>query len=681
MKPGEYFLKKDPIPINHGRNTRKIMVVNKGDRPLFVGSHYHFYEVNPDLFFDRELAKGMRLNIGAGEIVQFPPGEKKTVELVEIGGRKNVFGFRGYVNGPVDDVVTSHTSDKYVSRKHYVKKFGPTTGDKVRLADTDIIVEVERDYTVYGDELRYGWLKTIRDGMGMNPYVTDEIAPDFVITNALIIDYWGIIKADIGIKDGKIHGIGKAGNPDYMDGVDPDLIVGPSTEVISGENRIVTAGGIDSHVHEVQPQLVKTALDSGITTMLGGGTGPTEGSIGTNISPGAWYVHRMLEAVENFPMNFGFWGRGNASFPQPIEEQIKAGAAGLKVHEDWGATPAVIDCCLTVADKYDVQVCIHTDSSNESGTVETTTLQAIKGRTIHTYHTEGAGGGHSPDIIKVSREEYILPSSTTPTRPYTINTPAANIQMLFQVHHVSRDDPTGVAMAEARIRPQTMAAEGFLQDIGAISCIASDSEGMGHIGEVIMRTWQTAHVMKQQRGRLPEETGENDNFRAKRYIAKYTINPAIIQGISEVVGSIEVGKMADLVLWKPEFFGAKPEKVIKGGFIAAAAEGMADGPVATVEPVMYRPMWAAFGKAPKSVSFTFMSKAAVEAGVPEKLGLEKKIYAVRNTRNIGKKDMILNNTLPLITVDPDSFQVYVDGEPIEKPPAVTIPLSERYFLF
>ncbi|KMY54103.1 urease subunit alpha [Bacillus sp. FJAT-27231] len=681
MRPGEYFLRSEPILINQGRKTRTVTVINRGDRPLFVGSHYHFYETNPDLFFDRDLAKGMRLNIGAGEIVQFPPGEKKRVELVEIGGRKYVYGFRGYVNGPVKEIASSSFSKKLIARSQYAKKYGPTAGDKIRLADTDIIIEVEKDLIVYGDELRYGWLKNIRDGMGMAPHATRESALDLVITNVLILDYWGIIKADIGIKDGKIYGIGHAGNPDYMDGIHPNLIVGPSTEVIAGENMIITAGGIDSHIHQVDPQLVKAALEAGITTMLGGGTGPTAGSIGTNISPGSWYIHRMMEAAEDFPMNFGFWGRGNASFPEPLEEQIAAGAAGLKIHEDWGATPAVIDNCLTVADKYDIQICIHTDSSNESGTVETTSLKAIKGRVIHSYHTEGAGGGHSPDIIQVARESYILPSSTNPTRPFTINTAESNLQMMFQVHHVSRDDPAAIAMAEARIRPQTMAAEGILQDMGAISVMSSDSEAMGHVSETIIRTWQTAHVMKHYRGRLEEETGDNDNFRAKRYVAKYTINPAIIQGISEVVGSIEVGKLADLVLWRPEFFGIKPELVMKGGFIATAPTGMANGGVASVEPVRYRPMWAAFGKAPKSISYTFTSKAAVERGVPQKLGLEKQIYAVRNTRNISKKNMILNDALPEITVDPETFHVYVNGEPLDNPPAATLPMSQKYFLF
>lgn len=681
MKPGEYFLKNNPIHINQGRNTREIKVVNRGDRPVFVSSHYHFYETNPELDFDRELTKGMRLNVVAGDIVQFPPGEEKTIELVEIGGKKNVFGFRGYVNGPVEDVQTQTVSTKTISHKQYVKKYGPTTGDKVRLADTNLIIEVEKDYAVYGDEMRYGWLKTIRDGMGKSARVTREVALDLVITNALIIDYWGIVKADIGIKDGKIHGIGKSGNPDYMDGVDPNLIVGTSTEVISGENLIVTAGGIDCHVHEVCPQLVETAIQSGITTMLGGGTGPATGTIGTNISPGSWNIQKMLEAAEEFPMNLGFWGRGNSTFPEPIVEQILSGAAGLKIHEDWGSTPAVIDTCLTVADQYDMAVCIHTDTSNESGTVETTTLQAIKGRAMHTYHTEGAGGGHSPDIMIVAREDYIMPSSTTPTRPFTVNTAESNIQMLFQVHHISRDEASQLAMAESRIRPQTMAGEGILHDMGAISMIGSDSEAMGHVGEVIIRTWQTAHGMKKLRGPLKEEKGDNDNFRVKRYIAKYTINPAIAHGISEVVGSLERGKMADLVLWKPEFFGVKPELIIKGGFIASAPVGNANGPVATVQPVMYRPMWGSFGKVPKTTSFTFMSKAAVERGVPEKLGLEKMIYAVRNTRKIGKKDMILNDAIPVITIDPDTFQVYVDGVPLQNPPQHTVPMSQRYFLF
>ncbi|WP_132747642.1 urease subunit alpha [Scopulibacillus darangshiensis] len=683
MKPGEYFLQDYPIPLNHGRSTRKIKVVNRGDRQLWVGSHYHFYEVNPELDFNRELAKGMHLNIMPGEMESFPAGEEKEVELVEIGGRKEAWGFRGYTNGPVGKIDTGQVSDKNVSHKEFTKRFGPTTGDKVRLADTNLIVEVEKDFTSvsYGDELEYGWLKTIRNGMGMSSRASEKEALDLVITSVVLIDYWGIVKTDVGVKDGKIHGIGKAGNPDYMDGVSPNMIVGATTDVIDGRNKILTAGGIDPHLHEVCPQLVETAIQSGITTMLGGGTGPSTGTIGTNISPGSWNMQRMLEAAEQFPMNLGFWARGNAVAPEPLIEQLKGGAAGFKLHEDWATTPAVIDNCLNVADQHDVQVCIHTDTSNESGTVETTTVAAINNRAIHSYHTEGAGGGHIPDIMSVAKESSVLPSSTNPTRPFTINTADSNLPMIFQVHGLIRTVQMDVKMAQARIRPETMAAEGILHDMGVLSMMSSDSQAMGHAGEVIIRTWQTAHLMKELRGRLKEEKGDNDNFRVKRYIAKYTINPAITQGISEVVGSVEEGKMADLVLWEPGFFGVKPWRIIKGGFIASAPIGDPNGSTATSEPVMYRPMWGSFGKAPHSTSYTFLSKAAVENGVPKKLGLQKKIYAVRNTRNIGKKDMIHNNATPDITIDPDTFQVYVDGKRLENPPATKVPLSQLYFIW
>lgn len=624
MKPGEIILDDHPILINQGRNTRKINVINLGDRPIFVGSHYHFYEVNPNLYFNREPTKGMHLNVPAGIIIQFEPGVEKTVELVEIGGRKLVFGFRGYVNGPVENLFETQISHHYMSRENYVQRYGPTKGDKVRLADTNLFIKVEKDLLVYGDEMVYGWLKTIRSGMGMSSRATREETLDLVITNAIVFDYWGIVKADIGVKDGKIQGIGKSGNPDYMDGVDPRLIVGASTDVIDANGKIVTASGIDPHVHDIYPEVVTTALQSGVTTLLGGGTGPSTGSKGTNITPGAWNLHRMLEAAEEFPMNFGFWARGNALFPEPLEEQLLEGAAGFKVHENWAATPAVINSCLNIADQYDVQVCLHVDSSNESGTVETTSLEAINGRTIHTYHVEGAGGGHEPDLMQMAREGSILPSSTTPTRPFTINSADANIQMLFQVHGVLRSDPVGVTMAKKRIRPETMAAEGNLQDMGVISMMSSDSMAMGHLAETIIRTWQTAHAMKKLRGPLREEKGDNDNFRAKRYICKYTINPAITHGISDVVGSIETGKMADLVIWKPEFFGVKPEQIIKGGFIVHAPIGEANGATSADQPVMYRKTWGAYGKVPEKIAFTFMSKAAKEKGVPEKLGLRKK---------------------------------------------------------
>ena len=566
MEPGEYFLKKEPILINACRKTRTIQVVNRGDRLIFVGSHYHFYEADPGLDFDRNLTLGMRLNILSGEAEQFPPGEMKVVELVEIGGKKEVFGFRGYVNGPVPPVKSLSTSGKTISPKQYAKKFGPTKGDKVRLADTNLVIEVEKDYTVYGEELRFGMGGTVRSGMGMSARATGKEALDLIITNALILDYWGIVKADIGIKNGRIHGIGKGGNPDYMDGVSPNMIVGASTEVISGEGLIVTAGGVDSHVHQISPQIVTYALESGVTTLLGGGTGPATGSRATNISPGAWNIHRMLEAYEAFPINIGLWGKGNAWSLKPLEEQVLNGAAGFKIHEDWGATPAVIDSCLKIADLYDVQVSIHTDSLNEAGHVEST-IRAINGRSIHTYHTEGAGGGHTPDIMEIAKEGYVMPGSTTPTQPFTINTSVSNLDMVFEVHHLDRSDPADVAMAQARIRPETEGAESVLHDMGVLSIFGSDSMAMGNIGETIITTWQLASVMKEKRGRLKEEQGDNDNFRVKRYVSKYTINPAITHGISHVVGSIEVGKMADLVLWRPDFFGVKPNTVVKGGVL------------------------------------------------------------------------------------------------------------------
>lgn len=681
MKPGEYFLKNEKIVINKGRNTRKVKVTNRGDRTIFVGSHYHFYETDPTLDYDRDLGMGMRLNIPAGDTLQFNPGEEKTVELVTYGGRKEIFGFRNDYNGPAPKIQTHSVSDKTISRKQYSVKYGPTIGDRLRLADTDLIVEIEKDYTVYGDEEKYGYGKVARSGMGLSTRATSKEALDLVITNAIIIDYSGIYKADIGIKDGRIHGIGKSGNPDTMDGVDSRLVVATSTEVIAGAGLIVTAGGIDSHVHETQPQLVQVGLESGITTMLGGGTGPANGSVGTNISPGPWNIQRMLGAAEAFPMNFGFWGRGNCSFPEPLIEQIAAGASGFKMHEDWGSTPAVIDNCLTVCDQYDIQACIHTDSINESGHVEST-IRAMKGRAIHTYHTEGTGGGHAPDIMEIARESFVMPSSTTPTRPYTINTTPANFHSIFEVHNLNPNDPTQVAMAQARVRSETQAAEGVLHDIGALSMMGSDSTAMGHMGETIIRTWQTADAMKRKRGRLHEEDGANDNFRVKRYISKYTINPAICHGISDIVGSLEVGKMADLVIWRRDMFGVKPDLIIKGGFIAYAGDvGDPNGMVPSVQPQVYKPMWGAYGKLPKETSVTFLSQLAVQQGVNKKLGLEKSVYAVRNTRKIGKKNMIYNDVYPTIVIDPETFNVKVNGEWIKNPAEKQVPLSQRYFLF
>ncbi|URN96367.1 MAG: urease subunit alpha [Candidatus Pristimantibacillus lignocellulolyticus] len=564
-----------------------------------------------------------------------------------------------------------------MTKTQYASIFGPTTGDAVRLADTELWATIEQDYTVYGDECKFGGGKVIRDGMGQSARITRaEGALDLLITNAIIIDHWGIIKADIGIRDGVIVGIGKAGNPDTMDGVHPQLIVGASTEVIAGEGRIVTAGGIDTHIHFICPQQIETALASGITTMIGGGTGPATGTNATTCTSGAWNIHRMLLAVEAFPMNIGLLGKGNCSTTAPLIEQIEAGAIGLKLHEDWGTTPASIDTCLTVADQYDIQVAIHTDTLNESGFVEDT-LAAIKGRTIHTYHTEGAGGGHAPDIITAAGHMNVIPSSTNPTRPFTINTIEEHLDMLMVCHHLDSSIPEDVAFADSRIRPETIAAEDILHDLGVFSIISSDSQAMGRVGEVITRTWQTADKMKQQRG--SEEL--SDNFRIKRYIAKYTINPAIAHGISDLVGSIEVGKWADLVLWQPSFFGVKPEMILKGGFITYSQMGDPNASIPTPQPVFGRSMFGSFGKAVAQGSFTFISQAAFQAGVHEQLGLQKKIAAVHNTRTISKKDMIHNGETPHIEVNPETYEVRVDGKHITCEPASVLPMAQRYYLF
>ena len=564
-----------------------------------------------------------------------------------------------------------------ISKVAYAEMYGPTTGDRVRLGDTDLIIEVERDLTRYGDEVKFGGGKVIRDGMGQGQRVAAEVV-DCVITNALILDHWGIVKADIGIKNGRIAAIGKAGNPDVQPGV--DIIIGAGTEVIAGEGQIITAGGIDAHIHFICPQQIEDALMSGITTMLGGGTGPATGTNATTCTPGPWNIHRMLQAAEAFPMNLGFLGKGNASMPEPLREQVAAGAMGLKLHEDWGTTPASIDNCLSVAEETDVQVAIHTDTLNESGFVEDT-IAAFKGRAIHTYHTEGAGGGHAPDIIKACGESNVLPSSTNPTRPYTVNTIDEHLDMLMVCHHLDASIAEDVAFAESRIRRETIAAEDILHDLGAFSMIASDSQAMGRVGEVISRTWQTAHKMKVQRGALPEDNTRQDNLRARRYVAKYTINPAITHGISHEVGSIEVGKLADLVLWKPAFFGAKPALIIKGGFIAAAPMGDPNASIPTPQPVHYRKMFGAFGAARHETCVTFMSQAAIQNGVAETLGLRKKISAVSGTRTITKKDMLLNNYQPSIEVDAQNYHVYADGELLICEPMDKLPLAQRYFLF
>lgn len=584
-----------------------------------------------------------------------------------------------------------------ISRADYAAMFGPTTGDRLRLADTDLIIEVERDLTaeraaagsaagpagarnepLYGEEVKFGGGKVIRDGMGQSQVTRAAGAMDTVITNALIIDHAGIYKADVGLKSGRIAKIGKAGNPDTQPGV--DVIIGPGTEIIAGEGRILTAGGFDSHIHFICPQQIEDALHSGLTTMLGGGTGPAHGTLATTCTPGPWHIGRMLQSADAFPMNLAFAGKGNAALPAALEEQVLGGACALKLHEDWGSTPAAIDCCLSVADAMDVQVMIHTDTLNESGFVEQT-VGAIKGRTIHAFHTEGAGGGHAPDIIKICGEEHVLPSSTNPTRPFTVNTLEEHLDMLMVCHHLDKSIPEDVAFAESRIRRETIAAEDILHDMGAFSIIASDSQAMGRVGEVLIRTWQTADKMKKQRGRLPEESGDNDNYRVRRYIAKYTINPAIAHGLSHEIGSITEGKRADLVLWNPAFFGVKPEMVLLGGSIVMAQMGDPNASIPTPQPVYSRPMFGAFGRAVENSAVTFVSEAAQAAGLRESLGLAKQTLAVKNTRDIGKKDLLLNDATPVMEVNPETYEVRADGELLTCQPAEVLPMAQRYFMF
>ncbi|WP_339617743.1 urease subunit alpha [uncultured Gilvimarinus sp.] len=564
-----------------------------------------------------------------------------------------------------------------IDRRAYADMFGPTTGDKVRLGDTELWLEVERDYTRYGEEVKFGGGKVIRDGMGQSQASCFD-TPDTVITNALILDYWGVVKADVAINDGRISAIGKAGNPDVQSEV--DIVIGPGTEIIAGEGQILTAGGIDAHIHFICPQQIEEALMSGVTTMIGGGTGPATGTKATTCTPGPWHIGKMLQAAESFPMNIGLLGKGNASLPIALEEQLQAGALGLKLHEDWGTTPASIDNCLTVAEKYDVQVAIHTDTLNESGFVEDT-IAAFAGRTIHTYHTEGAGGGHAPDIIKACGLDNVLPSSTNPTRPYTVNTIDEHLDMLMVCHHLDPNIPEDVAFADSRIRKETIAAEDILHDLGAFSMISSDSQAMGRVGEVVSRTWQTAHKMRVQRGALPGETSSADNLRAKRYIAKYTINPAVAHGISHEVGSVEVGKLADLVLWKPAFFGIKPALIIKGGAIAAAPMGDPNASIPTPQPVHYRPMFGAYGRACTGTSVSFVSQAALEAGIAGSFELERRLVAVKNCRSVTKADMRLNDYQPHMEVDPQTYEVRADGQLLTCEPAAELPLAQRYSLF
>ena len=565
-----------------------------------------------------------------------------------------------------------------ISRYDYSAMYGPTTGDKIRLADTNLIIEVERDFTTYGEEVKFGGGKVIRDGMGQSQTARSKGAVDTVLTNALVVDYSGIYKADVGLMDGRILKIGKAGNPDTQPNV--DIVIGPGTEIIAAEGKILTAGGFDSHIHFICPQQIEDALHSGVTTMLGGGTGPAHGTLPTTCTPGSWHIARMLQSADAFPMNLAFAGKGNASLPQALEEQIKGGACALKLHEDWGTTPGAIDCCLSVADAMDVQVMIHTDTLNESGFVENT-IAALKGRTIHAFHTEGAGGGHAPDIIKICGESHVLPSSTNPTRPFTKNTIEEHLDMLMVCHHLDKSIPEDVAFAESRIRRETIAAEDILHDMGAFSIIASDSQAMGRVGEVLIRTWQTADKMKKQRGQLADENGNNDNFRVRRYIAKYTINPAIAHGMSSEIGSVEIGKRADLVLWDPAFFGVKPEMVLLGGTIAMAQMGDPNASIPTPQPVYSRPMFGAYGRSVEKSAATFVSKAAFDEGIKNTLGLAKELLPVINTRDIGKADLLLNNATPVMEVNPETYEVRADGELLTCEPAEVLPMAQRYFMF
>ena len=735
MQAGEYQIQDGDIVLNQGRQVKTISVSNTGDRPIQIGSHYHFYEVNDALSFEREQARGFRLNIISGTAVRFEPGQSREVELVAYAGKQAVYGFAGRVMGETGqssaDSADQHkdkpmtTSQKRVSRRMYAEHFGPTTGDKVRLADTELWLQVEADLTshkamtgsvldssesnsselkgeeikgeeIKGEEVKFGGGKVIRDGMGQGQLLGAEVA-DTVITNALVVDYTGIYKADIGIKDGRISAIGKSGNPDVQPAI--DIPIGGATEIISGEGKILTAGGVDSHIHFIAPQQCETALMSGVTTMLGGGTGPAQGTLATTCTPGPYHISSMLKSTDSIPMNIGLLGKGNVSMPAPIAEQIEAGAVGLKLHEDWGTTPQAIDNCLSVADAYDVQVAIHTDTLNESGYLEST-LAAFKDRCIHTFHTEGAGGGHAPDILKAIGESHVLPSSTNPTRPYTVNTIDEHLDMLMVCHHLSPAIAEDVAFAESRIRQETIAAEDILHDLGAISMMSSDSQAMGRVGEVVIRTWQTAHKMKVQRGHLaPDDTAatehrdqrivlsdydhsaDNDNFRIKRYIAKYTINPAITHGISDMIGSVEVGKWADLVLWSPKFFGVKPECIIKGGLIAAVPMGDINASIPTPQPVHYRPMFATYPKAVAQTSITFMSQAAIDNQVDKQLGLTKVIQPVHGIREIRKSDMRFNSYCPDMDINPETYEVRADGKTLTCEPADVLPMAQRYFLF
>lgn len=715
--PGAVVIAKEakPIVLSEGRKRISLKVTSKGDRPIQVGSHYHFIETNPQLEFDRIKAYGYKLDIPAGTSVRFEPGDSKTVTLVEIGGNKVINGGNFLASGKIDLSRTDEILQKIqaagfahapdpagdsahidmfsMARSDYAAMFGPTTGDLVRLGSTDLWIKVEKDLTVYGDECKFGGGKTLREGMGQASGRTDAECLDTIITNALIVDWSGIYKADIGIKNGFIKAIGKGGNPDVMDGVHPDMIVGSNTDVIAGEHSIVTAGGIDTHIHFICPQQADEALAAGITTFLGGGTGPSTGTNATTCTPGKQHIKQMLQAVDALPLNYGITGKGNDSSPIALREQAEAGVCGLKLHEDWGSTPAAIDTCLSVCDEHDIQCLIHTDTLNEGGFVEMT-VAAFKDRAIHTYHTEGAGGGHAPDIISVVELPNVLPSSTSPTRPFTRNTLDEHLDMLMVCHHLSKNIPEDVAFAESRIRAESIAAEDVLHDLGAISMMSSDSQAMGRCGEVILRTWNTAHKNKVERGPLPEDKDTDaDNFRVKRYVSKYTVNPAIAQGWSHIVGSVEVGKFADLCLWKPAMFGTKPSLVVKGGMISSAmmvcilphsftannVQGDPNASIPTIEPIIARPQFGCL--APQSSCITFVSQASITSGAIESYGLKKRVEAVKGCRTVGKKDLKHNDAMPKMKVDPESYRVEADGMHCTAEPAETLPLSSGYFLF
>ncbi|KAI9171643.1 Urease [Paramyrothecium foliicola] len=710
-QPGAVITVKGTIALNENRKRIRLKVTNKGDRPIQVGSHYHFIETNPQLAFDRARSYGFRLDIPAGTSVRFEPGDTKTVTLVELGGNRVIRGGNNLASGGVehwrvDEIVTklqqagfSHTPEPAgdaafvdvfkIERQAYATMFGPTTGDVVRLGSTDLWIKVEKDFTVYGDECKFGGGKTLRDGMGQATGRPDKETLDLVILNALIVDWTGIYKADIGVKEGMIVGIGKAGNPDTMDGVSPGMVVGSCTDVVAGENKICTAGAIDTHIHLICPQQAEEALASGVTTMLGGGTGPSAGTTATTCTPGATYMRQMLQACDALPINFGITGKGNDSSPEALRDQVNAGACGLKLHEDWGSTPGAIDSCLGVCDELDVQCLIHTDTLNESGFVEST-IAAFKGRTIHTYHTEGAGGGHAPDIskfppcplragISVVEHPNVLPSSTNPTRPYTRNTLDEHLDMLMVCHHLSKNIPEDVAFAESRIRAETIAAEDVLHDLGAISMMSSDSQAMGRCGEVSLRSWNTAHKNKVQRGSLPEDEGSGaDNFRVKRYISKCTINPALAQGFGHLVGSVEVGKLADLVIWDPAWFGTKPSLVIKSGLIAYAQMGDPNASIPTVQPIIGRPMFAPL--VPES-KVLFVSESSISSGAIASYGLRSRVEAVKGCRSVGKRDMKYNSAQPRMRVDPESYVVEADGKVCDAEPAESLPLTQQFFVF